>query len=260
MRIFSVPVLAACLLAAGAIAARADVVFAPAAQQTTLGNGQSFSPLHLSGSGYSRYQQVYDSTLFGGFSTNESITGIGLRAKQSFLGSFIQGTVSVSNIVITASTTQKNDAVGLDANLDNNLGTGLTTVYSGPITLTSSTGSTTDFNYIINFQTPFTYNKSLGNLLLQFTIPVGATVSTPAGTNGFSEFDTVTDTFPSADGISSAFSTDSTQPVGSNSTTGLATEFFGMPATGAVPEPATLGLFSVAAGAMLFRRRRSISG
>jgi hypothetical protein len=202
MHIFSVPMLAACVLAGGSVAARADVVFAPAAQQTTLGNGQSFSPLHLSGSGYSRYQQVYDSTLFGGFSTSESITGIGLRAKQAFLGSFIQGTVSVSDIVITASTTQKNDAVGLDANLDNNLGTGLTTVYSGPITLTSTTGGTTDFNYIINFQTPFAYNKSLGNLLLQFTIPVGATVSTPAGTSGFSEFDTVTDTFPSADGIS----------------------------------------------------------
>ncbi len=226
----------ACLLGVSTMAARADLVFAPPAQQTTLGNGQSFSPLSLSG-GYSRYQQVYDSSLFGGFGTTESITGIGLRAKQPFLGSFIQGTVSVSNIVITASTTQKNDAGGLDANLNNNVGTGLTTLYSGPLTLTSSTGGAIGFNYLINFQTPFTYNKSAGNLLLEFTIPVGATVTTPAGTSGFSEFDTVTDTFPSADGISSAFSTDPSQPVGSNSTTGLATEFFG---TVAVPEPASL--------------------
>ena len=126
-----------------AMSSRGDVVVAPNAQAGALGNGQTMSPLHNQGTGYSRYQQVYTSSLFGGFGATESITGIAFRAKQAALGSFISGTVSVSAITITASTTQKNDATGLDANLDNNVGTGVTTVYSGALTMTaSSPGST----------------------------------------------------------------------------------------------------------------------
>jgi hypothetical protein len=238
------------------LSARADIVVTPAADATALGNGQTMSPFHNQGTGYSRYQQVYSNSLFSGFAASESISGIAFRAKQSAFGTFITGNISVSDIIITASTTQASDSVGLSANLDNNVGPDSTVVYSGPLTVNASSPGSTLIDYTINFQTPFVYTKGAGNLLLQFVIPATATVST-TGSIGFSQLDTVTDTFPSADGISSASSADPTQPVGSNSTTGLVTKFVGTPAAGgAVPEPMSLGILGLGTIALGLRRRR----
>ena len=255
-RILAVRALAAVAVLGGVAASGwGDVVVTPNANAGTLGNGQTMNPLHNQGTGYSRYQQVYTSSLFGGFGATESITGIAFRAKQAAFGTFISGTVSVSAITITASTRQKNDATGLVAIVDNNVGTGVTTVYSGALTMTASSPGSTLIDYTINFQTPFVYSKGNGNLLLDFVIPVTGTVTTP-GSIGFSQLDTVTDGFPSADGISSAFSTDPTQPVGSNSTTGLVTEFVGTAAVGnTAPEPMSLGVLGVGLVMAGMRRR-----
>ena len=242
--------LAAAAIASSAFPVLAAIIVVPNANATTLGNGQSTNPLRNYGTGGSRYQQVYSSLQFGALSDSEAITAIAFRAKQPTVGSFIGNTVSVSDVIIRLSTTSASDSVGLDATFANNIGANVTTVYSGALTLTTSTSGTTGLNYRITFQTPFIYNKSMGNLLLDFLIPNSAVVS-GNGSIGFSQFDTVTDAFPSADGISSAFGSSGSATIGSNSTTGLVTQFTTQP----IPAPTTLGcaVLALAAGA---KRRR----
>lgn len=246
-RVLAVGALAAALMAVSA-SAGAAVVVAPGAFANALGNGQGMHPLRTYGTGGHRYQQVYTSALFGDFTASESITSIAFRAKQKPLGTFIGNSVSVTNIIIRLSTTAKSDVGGLDARFANNVGGDATIVYSGPLTLTTAAGGTTAIDYVINFQNGFTYNKGAGNLLLDFTIPDNAAVS-GNGSIGFAQFDTVTDAFPSADGISSAFGATGSGTIGANSTTGLVTRF----TSTAVPTPGALGL---AAGSLVLGLRR----
>ncbi len=243
-------VVSAAALAAAALTASASVVVVPNANAITLGNGQSTNPLRTYGTGGSRYQQVYSNTQFGDFSASESITGIAFRAKQPTFGTFIGNTVTVSDVLIRLSTTSASDSVGLSAIFANNIGADEAVVYTGTLTLMTSAAGTTAIDYSITLQTPFTYNKAMGNLLLDILIPDAAMVS-GNGSIGFSQFDTVTDAFPSADGTSSAFGASGSGTIGSNSTTGVVTQFTSVP----VPAPASL---SLAAGGLLVvgRRRR----
>jgi hypothetical protein len=238
------------VVACSAVSVRAAVVVVPNANASTLGNGQGMNPFRTYGTGGNRYQQVYSSGQFGNFSSSESITGIAFRAKQPTVGSFIGNSVTVSNVLIRLSTTSASDSVGLDATFANNIGANAATVYSGMLTLTTSAAGTTAIDYSFSLQTPFTYNKSMGNLLLDVTIPDNATVS-GNGSIGFSQFDTVTDAFPSADGTSSAFGATGSGTIGSNSTTGVVTRFTSQ----AIPAPGMAVIFS-AAGLFAVRRRR----
>ncbi|CAN5365514.1 hypothetical protein BH09PLA1_BH09PLA1_05340 [soil metagenome] len=241
----------------------AATVVAPNGQAGSLGNGQDNDTRFFSRSGDTdgnRYQQIYDAGQFTAFGTTEQITGIALRAKQNggLFPNVFGPTVTVSNIQIRLSTTQRNSSIDGANPISNvfadNIGADLTTVYSGSLTATTATAGTTDFGYVINFQTPFAYTKGSGNLLLDVLIPAGAT-TTESGFSGYSRPDTQTGDALGAnanDGIASAFGLTAAQDLGANSTTGLVTRF----AT-AVPEPTALGLVLAPAIASLRRRRRS---
>lgn len=246
----AVALLTLCAGIAMTTTANAAVVVAPNGLTNALGNGQGMGFLRGYGTGGKRYQQVYTSANFGGFSASESISTIAFRAKQPLFGTFIGNSVTVSNIIITMSTTSKNDVTTLDPTFANNTGSNAQVVYSGSLTLTTATAGTTSFGYIINLQSEFIFNKGDGNLLLDFIIPDNASVS-GNGSIGFSQFDTITDAFPSGDGIGSASGATGSGTIGSNSTTGLVTQF----TSRAVPTPGTAALLALS-GVVMGRRRR----
>jgi hypothetical protein len=234
----------------------AATVVVPNAQTNALGNGQTARPFEVDGTPGSRYQQVYGADQFGGFTSLESITGLAFRAKQPL---FVGNTVTVSNVTIRLSTTGRlatiDDANGISGDLNSNVGADVQTVYSGPLTLTTTTIGTVDSYYAFNLQTPFTYAKNAGNLLLDVIVPADATIVGSGGFGtSFSQFDTVTGDALGAnsnDGVASAATAGPNDPIGANSTTGLVTRFTSMTV---IPEPTSLAAAGL--GAMLLRRRR----
>jgi hypothetical protein len=202
------------------------------------GNAQGPGPLTFYGSTGSRSQQIYSNTFFSG---PVDITAISFRAFPGAAPSgFFSNTVNVSNILIRATTTglSGTEASGLQpsTNFAANLGLSSTTVYSGALTLTTAaTGAGPQpFDYTINFSTPFAYNPGAGNLLLDFLIPQGATVS--GNGFGFLTFDNANTNNDGVRSVSSIFN-------GSSATGTLGTDAaitaFTTRAIAAVPEPAT---------------------
>ncbi len=231
----------------------AATVAVPNANANTLGNGQSSNPLgNERASGGGRYQQIYDAGQFGSFGSSASITQIAFRAKQPLFGTFINNSVTVSNVQIQLSTTARRADInfpgGISGQFSDNIGADVKTVYSGSLTLTTPSSGTSLFGYVINLQTPFTYTKANGNLLLDFLIPDNASV-TDNGTIGYAALDTVTDDLITSDGVASASGASGSGTIGANSTTGLVTQF-----VTAVPEPTSIATLAV--GGLVFSRRR----
>ena len=236
----------------------AATVVAPNANAATLGNGQDNDRRFFGAAGDTdgqRFQQIYDAGQFSVLGTTENITGIALRAKTN--GGLFPGvfgpSVSVSNITISLSTTQRNSSIDgvnpISGQFADNIGADVKTVYNGALTATTATAGTTDFGYVITFQTPFPYSKANGNLLLDVLIPAGAT-TTESGFSGYSRPDTQTGEALGAtanDGVASAFGATATGTIGANTTTGFVTRFT------TVPEPASLGLLG---GVILLATRR----
>jgi hypothetical protein len=228
---------------------------------TTPGGFQGVSPLGFSGNG-SRTQNVYESELFGTGPGPMSITGIDLRAFPGFPPSFLfSNSVTVSNITIRLSTTGRGDEGNtLSATFADNIGDDATTVFSGALTLTTAaTGLTpvNPFDYSITFDTPFRYDPSAGNLLIDAMIPVDGRV-TPGSGFGFLNFDTVN---LLNDGVYSVFNGGNGNATsGTLGTSGpiIQIRSVALNETAEVPEPATLGM--VAASLLGFgwlRRRQS---
>lgn len=227
------------------------------------GNGMGVAPFTNTGdTNGNRYQQVYSSTFFTAIGPEQRIDSVAFRPKQGALGTFIGNSLILSNVIIQLSTTPRNADTdfpnGLNADLATNVGADALTVFSGPLTLTTDRRfgdpDVEDFDFLITFQTPFIYRPGTGNLLLEVTIPAGATVRSN-GTN-FTQLDGFTDAFPSRDGTASATDANLLDglTVGSNSTTGAVTQFN----VTAIPEPGTLTLAGtgVVAGLAFLRRRR----
>jgi hypothetical protein len=243
------------LMLAGAPAI-ADTVVAPGAA----GNAQGPAPIRYFGSGGSRVQQIYSSDFFTGI---QSISALSFRAYPGAAPSgFFGNSVSISDIIVRLSTTSAGDENGTLASstFANNVGLDVSTVFSGALTLTTAaTGSGAQpFDYTITFATPFLYDASLGNLLLDVTIPTTATVS-GAGF-GFLTFDTVNTL---NDGIYSVVDINNgAATTGFADTAGAITSFTTSAVTAAVPEPASwalmIGGFGFAGMAMR-RRSRQIS-
>ena len=257
MKKLTLVVAAAVSLIAGP--AFADSVITPSGA----GNAQGPGPLTYYGATGSRDQQIYSSSFFSG---PVSITALSFRAYPGAAPSgFFSNTVNVSNILIRAAATgiSGNEASGLQpsTNFAANLGMSFTTVYSGALTLsTAATGTEPQpFDYTINFSTPFAYNPGAGNLLFDFLIPTGATVS--GGGFGFLTFDNANTNNDGVRSVSSIF--DGSATTGTLGTDAAITAFTVRTAVAAVPEPATWAMMIcgfVLVGATLRGRRRTLAG
>jgi hypothetical protein len=168
-----------------------------------------------------RYQQVFAASQFSGINTFYEI---------AFRPDAISGiafSTTLSNTRISLSTTSKVPD-GLSATFASNIGADETVVYSGNLAISSSDtagpGGTRAFDIVVNLSTPFTYDPSLGNLLLDFQRD--ASPLNPLGVS----FDAQEQ---AADSISRAFGSRSS-PIAQYGvdTTGLVVRF-------AVPEPSS---------------------
>jgi PEP-CTERM motif len=249
------------------VVAIASLVFASPALATTLivpgpatGNAQAPTPFNFYGSSGSRVQQIYDSSFFPG---DELINGFSFRAFPGAAPSlFFGNSVDISDVVIRLSTTATgaNESGSLpSATFADNLESDVTTVFSGALHLaTAATGTGPQpFDYTVSFSQPFMYDPADGNLLLDVTIPSGATVSGPGF--GFLTFDTVNTI---DDGIYSVVNiSDGGAASGTPSTAGAITAF--SVSSAAVPEPSTWMMmvtgFGILGAAMWRRRLNSAS-
>lgn len=258
MRRFSI--LTASILAATALLSQqalAATVVVPNANATTGGDAQGPAPFNYYSTTGSRNQVLYPASQFSAVTGTEDLTTIQFRPYPgSSTSSFVSGTVNISDVIITLSTTTKTEqgATALSTTYASNIGPDATTVYSGPLTLTTSDtdtngGATKAFDYTINLQTPFAYTPSQGNLLLDVNIPTGATVS--GGGFGFVTFDNVNDV---GDGIASIVNLSSgSATTGTAGTDGAIAQF----TFASVPEPASsVGPLLMGATTLLRRSRR----
>jgi hypothetical protein len=207
-------------------------VIVPGGLTSVEGNSNNGFPFNLGGFGLTsqRYQQVYAASEFG--SVPVLITGIAFRPDAQFGGAF---SAILSNVQIDLSTTTAAPD-SLSATFSNNIGADVTTVRSGSLPLSSSftgpAGGPKDFDIVIPFTTPFLYDPTLGNLLLDV--------------RNFSSGTTTTfDAEASIDSISRLFSLDG---VGATSglldTSGVVTKFQVSGSTPAVPEPSSFLLLT----------------
>jgi hypothetical protein len=251
-------VISAATLAASDVSSSAFAasVVAPNAYENTVGGG-GITPGPLpstKGTVGGRFQQVYNAGEFGAFGASESISTAAFRARTSQFAFAIAPNVTVSNVIVTLSTTARsadtNSANYISGQFADNIGADVKTVYSGPLTFTSTAApGSTAIDYVLNLSTPFTYAKGAGNLLIDFTVPDGSTLST-TGSIGYAPFDYASDDFVNPDGVATAFGASSAATIGANSTAGVVTKF-----TTVVPEPASLGALSLAS-LVLVRRRK----
>jgi len=217
------------------------------------GNANRGLPFNSSYFGMSslRYQQVFAASEFSSLSEPFLITQILFRPDAVCGWSFSS---TLPNIQINLSTTKKAPD-DLSKIFAQNVGAGARVVFNAPLSLSSAfTGAATgpkNFDIAINLATPFLYNPSGGNLLLDVRNFSGG-VST--------QFD-AEDTF--GDSISRVLSTRVGASTCTADTSVLVTKFVTTSAVPrvpnkAVPEPASvLGILTVAAlGATSARKRK----
>lgn len=232
--------------------ALSDTIVAPG----SAGDAQGPAPFNYYGTGGSRNQEVYGSSLFSAAGAPISITEIDFRSYPGATPSgFFGNTLNIANVNIQLSTTSRGDETGtlLSTNFADNIGGDVATVYSGSLSLvTTNPGS---FDYSIVLSTPFLYDPSAGNLLLDVNIPTGSQVS-GNGAFGFLTFDNVNDF---NDGIYSIVNLQNGSATsGTADTSGAITQFVFSPAdTTPAPEPVTLSLFAAGLLGMRFKSRRN---
>jgi hypothetical protein len=141
---------------------QAEIITVPNQLATQEGNSNNAIPFTFS----SRNQQVYANTAFSPIVGPELITEILFRPDAQFGAAF---SATIPNIMINLSTTQFAPD-GLSPVFANNVGPNNTVVYSGPLTLSSMftgpPGGPKNFDINITLQSPFLYDPSQGNLLL----------------------------------------------------------------------------------------------
>jgi hypothetical protein len=250
----ALPLAAALLLGAAGMTGAAATPITTDTPSAAPGNAQGPAPFRFFGGGGSHVQQVYESQLFGNFGGARSISALAFR---TFAGAspnaFFGNQLTISDVRISLSTTGRGDETGntLGSSFADNVGADQMLVYSGALTLTTT--SPGSFDYIVTLQNAFTYDPSLGNLLLEVLIPTSATV----GGNGILGFLTFDQANTLNDGIFSVVNTtDGGAASGTPDTAGAITRFISNEV--AVPEPLSLAVFGAGLmGLGLARRRRT---
>jgi phosphatidylinositol-3-phosphatase len=123
-----------------------------------------------------RYQQVFDASQFSRLNP-----GGGLINRIAFRGHGpgTPFTGTVAQLQVNLSTTSKTPD-GLSSTFAENVGSDDTQVFSGPFqTAVTFTGDPTNFEVVINFTTPFYYDPTKGNLLLDVRNLQGGTEVPP---------------------------------------------------------------------------------
>jgi hypothetical protein len=247
----------ACLFTPKIAAAPLNTV-APAGFEPTSGGFPADSPFGSStaNSGGRRLQQIFDASLFASFGGPRLITEIQFRAA-SPENQFRPNSITTSDSTISLSTTSVTSDPGatsagaFSASFADNIGSDVQVVHSGALTLDRGGSNATGaqpFVYGFALQTPFVYDPSMGNLLLDVIVPAGATLSFGAGFGAVESFDA---SVASGDGVASVRGTGGTA-VGAAGQTGLITQF--VTESVPVPEPGSL-LMCLSAVALLGLRR-----
>ena len=244
---------ACCAFLAGGSSASAQV-FAPGNAATTEGNASSFFPFDIGAFGGTsqRFQQLYTAPLFAALPAGGArITDVTFRVDGSNGAAF---SATLPSIRIDLSTTSVADDA-LSSTFASNVGANNTTVYgaaTGSALSISSSATTTangtkSFDINIHFTTPYLYNPSLGNLLMDVRYFDSGGVAT-------SVFDASSTTGDGISTVASAFNGSVNDATGTGQTNGLVTEF----TTAAVPEPATWlgGALVLTAGGLGISRRQ----
>jgi len=236
----------AVFLAAFPAMSQAQNVVVPNVSQNTEGNYNNGFPFNVGDFGFTtqRYQQVYASSQFSSITSPTFITAITFRPDGDSGNSFSQ---TITNIQINLSTTSA--GVGsLSFTFADNVGGNDAVVHSGALSISSSFtgGNPRDFDIVINLQTPFLYDPSAGNLLMDVRNFSGEITT---------QFDASDDTgtmsrlFTASSGVNSL--------VGDiDDESGLVTQF----TFAAVPVPTTWALMGLAisgAGGLLWKQRRA---
>ena len=151
-------------------AAFADTLVIPAAQESVEGNEANafpFGKTAVSNNPY-RYQQVYNASGFSGLGEPGDVVTISELRFRTDSTNQVPTTVNVNDIEVHLSTTAV-AADGLDNEIfDNNIGPDDTIVFSGTRIFPVPTVTTAPRPFEVTIPiTPFTYDPSEGNLLLE---------------------------------------------------------------------------------------------
>lgn len=185
--------------------------------------------------GSSRWQQVYDARDF------RSIPAEGAFVTKINFRGFVPYGDTLSNVQIHLSTTMRAPD-SLSPVFASNIGLDETRVFSGPLTIEQDTSL--PYRFGIHLMSPFYYNPTLGNLLLDIRNYRGTRLP-PFPPS----YELVTDT-SFGDTVSAVISYDVNSPQGDAITAGLLTIFTTMP----IPEPGTVALLCIGLGFLIFFR------
>jgi len=228
------------------MAANADLIYAPGGADTTEGDRDNCIP--LSGCfapddgidrSIDRYQQVYDASLFSGFSGPMAISDIAFRL--NFGSADASG--AYSDLRVNLSTTSAS-STSYSLVFADNYGADVTTVFDGAFSWTATSGGNPNaFDFLLTFDNPFVYDPLAGNLLFEWQ-NFGS--DDTAAQFDAARFAPMSRIYAKGGGASA------TNASGSTSRYGLVTRFTAT----AVPEPGTLALFGIGLFGVAFMRRR----
>ncbi len=169
-RTLGAAVLGLAAVVSGGSGAGGAAIVAPHAQETVGGNINNDLPWDARYFGPARTQQVYASSEFDSWGRPQYINQIAFR--QDVNG--VPFAATLPGVRIALSTTAQ-PVDGLSTTFADNVGRDESVVYQGALPIFSMVdttgGSWRDFDIAVNLQTPFLYDPSRGNLLLDITNP-----------------------------------------------------------------------------------------